>query len=120
MCHLQVIFLLEDRSGPKSPSTFCHPSEVEVWADGKAPDGTKVVSLSHCLGGEGTLRPLRIPTFQARQGSYGKGVGVHQTTFLCISSSDSPSSRTSASGVRCRTCMCCTAMTRQARSELSR
>ena len=43
-----VIFLLEDRSGPKSPSTFCHPSEVEVWADGKAPDGTKVVSLSHC------------------------------------------------------------------------
>ena len=34
--------------GPKSPSAFCHPSEVQVWADGKAPDGTHVISLSHC------------------------------------------------------------------------
>ena len=34
--------------GPKSTSAFCHPSEVQVWADGKAPDGTHVISLSHC------------------------------------------------------------------------
>ena len=39
---------LKDRRGPKSAFALCHPSEVQDWADGKAPDGTQLVSLSHC------------------------------------------------------------------------
>ena len=48
MCHFVNNLPAHRRGGPKSPSAFGRPSEVQLWADGKAPDGTKVVSLSHC------------------------------------------------------------------------
>ena len=48
MCHVFNNLPAQRRGGPKPPSAFCHPSKVKDWADGKAPHGTKVVSLSHC------------------------------------------------------------------------
>ena len=73
-----IISLLKDRGGPKPSLCFLSPFQGQrlgLWQGACRHPARLAFPL---LGIERALRPLRIPGFEASQGSQGRGVAFHR------------------------------------------